>query len=244
MHSLGIVHGDTPLCALNKYDERNAGEYHCQYENSKRNAHPDIRRNVDRREDRRWNTGNDAHEDDERHAVSNSTLRYELAHPHDERGTRNEREHNNYAGERIRNLIGERDSIRRRLEEQKVSNRIDQTKAQREITRNLGDLLSACLAFLCPTSDRRDNTLHQLHDDRCSDVGHDAEREHREVRQSAACEQVKHAHGNAGLLIGGSELMEWDARYRHVGSKPVKSKDRERKQDLLAKLRHLECIND
>ena len=88
------------------------------------------------------------------------------------------------------------------------------------------------------------NALHQLHDDGCGDVGHDAQRKYREVRKRAAGEQVQHGHGHARILERVSELAERDARNRHVGTESIERKDAQREQDLLAQLGNLERVDD
>ena len=244
LHALGVVHRDTALCALHEDDRGDAHEHHGQDKHRNGDAHTGISGQVNRREDGRRHTADDAHEDDKRHAVADAALRDELAHPHDERGTGHQREHHQDIGEDLGHLGREHHAVLRGLEQQQVADGVDQAQGQRQVTRDLGDATPAGLAFLRPTAHRRDDALHQLHDDGCGDVGHDAQREYREVRKRAAGEQVQHGHGHARILERVSELVERDTRNRHVGTESIKRKDAQREQDLLAQLGNLERVDD
>ncbi len=81
-------------------------------------------------------------------SVADAALRDELAHPHDERSARHEREHDEDVGEDLRHLRGEHHAVLRRLEQQQVADGIDQTQTQRQVTRDLRDLATTRLAFL------------------------------------------------------------------------------------------------
>ena len=186
----------------------------------------------------------DAHEDDERHAVADAALGDKLAHPHDEGGTGDQGEHDDDVRERLGHLRGELHTVGRRLEQQQVAHRVDEAETQRQVAGHLGDLTTARIPLASPASHGGDNALHQLHDDGCGDVGHDAEREHREVRQRATGEQVEHGHSHARVLEGRGKLMEGNARHRHVGTEAVQRKNSQGEEDLLAQLRNLECVND
>ena len=244
LHALGIVHRDAALRTLHEDDRGNAGKHHKQGDHRNRDAHSGIGREVHRREDGARHARHDAHEDDERHAVADAALRDKLAHPHDERSARHEREHDEDVGEDLRHLRGEHHAVLRRLEQQQVADGIDQTQTQRQVTRDLRDLATTRLAFLSPAPDGGDDALHQLHDDRCRDVGHDAQRENREIRQRTAREQVEHGHGHARVLERVRELVERDAGHRHVRAETIQREDSQSEQDLLAQLRYLECIDD
>ena len=71
--------------------------------------------------------------------------------------------------------------------------RLQQGDTERHVARDLRDLALARLAFLGPRFDLRNDTLQQLHDDRGRDVGHDPEREHRELLERAAREETEKA---------------------------------------------------
>lgn len=246
LNAFGVVHRNATLSALDEYDERDAHDHHTYDERRDGYAHARGVGQVHRREDRRGNARHDAHEDDERHAVADAALRDELSHPHDERRARHEREDDDDARKPAGNGVAEDHAVGRRLEQQQVADRVDQAEAERKVTRDLRDLATARFAVLGPAADRRDDALHELHDDRRRDVGHDAEREHREVRKRTAGEQVEHRHGHA-VVLGRHErlreLAERDSRHGQVGAEAVQRQDGQREQDLLAKLRYFECVD-
>ena len=244
LHALGVVHGDATLRALHEDDRGDARQHHEDDECRDGNAHAQVRRQIHRREDGARHARHDAHEDDERHAVADAALRDELAHPHDERGARHEREHDDEVGEQLGNLRAEHHAVRRRLEQEQVAHRVDKAEAQRQVTRHLRDLLATRIALLRPAAHGGNDALHELHDDGGRDVGHDAQREHREVRQRAAREQVEHRHGHARILERIRELVERDARHRHVRAEAVQCEYSQREEDLLTQLRYLERIDD
>ena len=159
--------------------------------------HARVARKVHAAENSRGNARDDGHEDDERHAVANAALRDELAHPHDERGTCNEREDDDDVGENLGDLAREHHTVSGALEQEEVADSVNQAKAQRQETRDLGDLAATGFSLFRPATHSGNDALHQLHDDGCRDVRHDAQREHREVRQRAAREQVEHGHAHA-----------------------------------------------
>ena len=243
LHALGVVHRNAALSTLDEDDRRDAHQHHSQDEHRNGNAHTRVSGQVHRREDGRRHAGHNAHEDDERHAVANAALRDKLAHPHDERSTRHQREHDEHIGNNLGNLVSEHDAVLRRLEQQQITDGVDEAQGQRQVTRDLRDAATTGFALFRPAAHCGNNALHQLHDDGCGDVRHDAQREDREVRQSTTGEQVEHGHGHTGILERVCELMERDARYRHVGAETIKRKDAQRKQNLLAQLGNLKRVD-
>ena len=175
LDALGIVHRDAALSALDEDDRGDASENHDEDERRDSDAHSEISLQVHGREDSSGNAGHDAHEDDERHAVADTALGDKFAHPHDEGRAGNKREHHDDVGQDFGDLVGEDHAVCGGLEQQQVADSVDQAKAERQVTRDLGDLATTGLAFLRPTAHGGNHTLHQLHDDRCSDVRHDAE---------------------------------------------------------------------
>ena len=84
LNALCITNWDTTLSTLHEDNRRDAKQYHNQNKDGYRNAHTHICIQVDRREDSRRNRRDDRHEDDQRHAIANTMLSDELAHPHDQ----------------------------------------------------------------------------------------------------------------------------------------------------------------
>ena len=93
-------------------------------------------------------------------------------------------------------LAREHHTVGGALEQEEIADSVNQAKAQRQETRDLGDLAATGFSLFRPATHSGNNALHQLHDDGCRDVRHDAQREHREVRQRAAREQVEHGHAH------------------------------------------------
>ena len=180
----------------------------------------------------------------EGHAVTDTALSNQFAHPHDECGASDQAEYDDEAGQPMRNLGAEHDTVGGRLEQQKITDCIDQTQCKGKPTGGLGNLLAARFAFTRPTTNSRDNALHQLHDDGCGDVGHDAQRKDAEVRKGATREDVNHRHRSAAsILIGVCKLCEGNTGYRNVCTQTVQSKDGQRKQNLVTQLLNLECFD-
>ena len=83
---------------------------------------------------------------------------------------------------------------------------LEEPQQQRTVTRVLGDLATSRFALFAQCFKRRQHVRQHLHNDRCRDVGHDAERKNREARQGATGEHVEEPE-NAPLLII-EELLE------------------------------------
>ena len=245
LDALGVVDRDAALGALDEDDRRDGERHDGDDQDRDREAHAEVALGVDAARDRGRQARDDRREDDERHAVADAALGDELAHPHDERGADDQRDDDDQVGDDFGDLGREDDAIGAALEEEQVADGVDEAEAERHETRDLGDLATAGLAFLRPAAHTRDDALHELHDDRCRDVRHDAEREDREMRKRAAGEEVEPRHADAspaGERI--RELVEGDARHRHERAEAVQRQDGQGEQDLIAQIRHLECINE
>ncbi len=85
-------------------------------------------------------TGHDVGEDDERHAVADSALSDELAHPHDQHRTGGERAHDHDVEDDLRSAgTGEADAVA--AEQEQVADGVEQRERERQIARILGDLV-------------------------------------------------------------------------------------------------------
>ena len=167
----------------------------------------------------------------------------ELAHPHDQSSANYKSEHHQDVSDDLGNSGAENNTISLRLEEEKVTNSVDQAQTKRKVTRNLSDATPARFALFSPAAYGRDNTLHQLHNDRCSDVRHNTQCKYREVRQSTASEKVEHNHRDDTLLRKRiSKSLEWNARHRQVSAESVKHQDAKSEQDFIPELRYLERL--
>ena len=94
---------------------------------------------------------------------------------------------------------------------------------------------------------RRHHGLKHLKDDRARDVGHDAQREHRHVRQSATGEQVQQGHSTrshrgTGIREKARYPLEGDTGHGNVRTETVQHKHGDGENDLAAQLFDRECV--
>jgi hypothetical protein len=112
----------------------------------------------------------------------------------------------------------------------------------REVARVLGQLVLTRLAFLLQLLEPRDDHGEQLDDDARRDVGHDAQREHRELEQRSAGEQVDQgvdacvgtAFDLSNALL---DVRVGNARSRDACPDAVDREDPEGEEDLLPQVR-------
>ena len=154
----------------------------------------------------RRQTGDDAGEDDERDAVADAALRDLLAEPHQEQRAADQRDDRGNAEEPARIDDHGAGGALRAFEADGDAVGLEGGEHHRQVARVLVDLLAALLAFLFQGFELRRHRAHQLHDDRCRDVGHDVEREDRHALDGTAREHVEHAE-DAGR-IGVERLRE------------------------------------
>jgi hypothetical protein len=235
-HALGILNRDTALSALHRHDR-------CDDEQGDDDEHQGEETTLegDRRDDRLRKAGDDAREDEQGHAVADTPLCDELAHPHDEGRTCDQRDHDDTVGEprRWHALTGRQ----RTAEHREKPERLQKRDAERHVPRDLGDLALTRLAFLLPLLDLRDHALEKLHDDRGGDVGHDAQREHGELLKRSAREQTQKAEGG----VVGNELLDRvqvDARHGNVSAQAVQGDHGQREDDLATQLRNSKRVGD
>ena len=130
------------------------------------------------------------------------------------------------------------------LEQEDVADRLHRRETDGEPARVLGDLLLPLLPSFGQSLELGDDHGEQLHDDRCRDVRHDAEREEGHARQRAAREQVKETDDpGAPLLEELAEGLEVDAGYRHVRAEAIDRHHRRREEELRAKVRDLPGVD-
>ena len=112
----------------------------------------------------------DVGEDDKAHAVADTTLSDELAHPHDEHSAGDKGAHDHDI-ENDLGSIGAVEADTEALEQEQITDRVQNRKSKREITRILGDLGLTDLALTSKLVQRRHHGLKHLKDDRARDVG-------------------------------------------------------------------------
>jgi hypothetical protein len=105
----------------------------------------------------------------------------------------------------------------------------------------LGDLGLAALALLAQRLQPRDHLDQQLQDDARGDVGHDAEREHGQLQQRPAAQQVDQLEQAAarvrGLVEADVDVVLGDAGDRQRRAQPEHGDDKDREQQFPAQVR-------
>ena len=200
-----VVHRDAPLAA---FDEDHEG----RHENHDRD-HEDRRQGRDGARAHKLEEsarsvrepGHDAGEDDDRNAVAETAFRDLLTEPHQEHRAG----HETHGAREAEHQAGHQNETSLTFQSHCNADRLEEPQKQRAVARVLSDLATAGLAFLTQRLKTRQHIRQHLHDDRCRDVGHDAESEHREARQRATGEHVEQPENAALLLI--EELTQ------HVG---------------------------
>src|SRR6185295_5339192 len=199
---------------------------------------------VDGRADRRHQAHHDAGEDDQRDAVADAALADLLAQPHDEGGAGGQRDHRQGAEGPARRRHQRRAARRRHaLEPDGDAGALDDRNDDRAVAGPLGDLAPAELAFLGELFQVRPYHRQQLQDDRGGDVGHDAQREHRDLLQAAAGEGIDEPEEALRLRLHELQQRLWiDARTRDVAADAVDRQQAEGEEDPLAQVRDGEDV--
>ena len=130
------------------------------------------------------------------------------------------------------------------VEQVRQAERLHQRDGDRQVAGPLRDLALTDRALLLPLLELRDHHREDLHDDRAGDVRHDPEREHGELRERAAGEELEEAEHAAllGLLL---QLLDADrgrcpapGRATRTGRGPASGGE----QDLVPEVRNLEHV--
>ena len=178
-------------------------------------------------------TGHNTGEDDDRDTVAQTAFGDLFTEPHQEHRTR----HQAHGAGKAEHHAGIDDKPGLRFQSDCDADRLEEAQRQRAVARVLGDLASAGLAFLSQCFKLRQHVRQHLHDNRCRNVGHDAEREHREARQSATGEHVEQPEDAALLLI--EELAQHvgiDTGNRHVSADTVNDKSEQQEDQAALKV--------
>src|SRR5690606_15348475 len=189
-HPLGVLDGDAPLRLLDEHDtghDRQADDQHHREDEAALGLEdaPELGR-----EDR-----HDLREDQQRHAVADAPVGDQLAQPHDDRRAgyhddhhRDDREETRVVEDVVRagHALEQLPGARHRHD----AGRLEDRQPDRQVTGVLGDLRGPGLALLLQGLQPGDHHREQLEDDARRDVGHDAQREDRQLQQRTAAEQV------------------------------------------------------
>jgi hypothetical protein len=195
--ALGVIDQNLALTALDEDDEGSDDDDEGADDQRSQRVHRTGAHQLEQAADRARQAGRDAGENDDRDAVAEAAFGNLLTEPHQEHGAGNERGHSRQAEHEARVV----DQPGLRFEGDSDTDPLEDREPEGSVARVLGDLPAAGLAFLLQGLELRAGDAHQLHDDRCRDVRHDAQREDREARQGAAREHVEHAQDTALLRI-------------------------------------------
>ncbi len=121
------------------------------------------------------------------------------------------------------------------MEEEREPGGLEEGEGNGEVTGPLGDDLAPRLPLVLERLEPRDHHGEELHDDRRRDVRHDPEREHRQLLERPAGEEVEDPDEPAlGRLVGKLlHPVEVDAGHRDRSPQPVDTEDEEGEEDLV-----------
>ena len=215
--TLGIVNGDPPLTTLDEDHERNDGNGDQPDGQQRDDVDITLPSRLEGLAQRSRQTGNDTGEDQHGDTVTDTTLSDLLAQPHHEHRTRHE------GGDRHEveaEIVAERDTLPRQTD--RHADRLDDRQHQRTVTRVLADLTAPGLAFLLQLLQRRTDSGHELHDDRCRNVRHDPQRKDAHPLQCAAGEHVEQAKDGPFVLTEQlGQPVGVDPRHRDVRANTI-----------------------
>ena len=203
--TFGVLHHDAPVRAFDEDDRGDDGDHHHQQEQDAEDADRSGVHLIERLDDAAREPDNDAREDQQRHAVADAAFGDLLAEPHDEDGAGRQRQHAEQT-EAPPRVVDERQAARTNLrialEEDGDAQRLDDRQHAGQVAGVLRDLAAAQLPLTRQPLEVRPDDRQQLQDDRRADVGHDAQREDRHLRQVPAGEHVVEAEHRVLLRVG------------------------------------------
>ena len=241
-HALGVLDGDPALGVRDEHDEHNDQQH---AENQQDRGVPLDRAGGQRgneRADERRDTGNDTCEQDHRDAVADAELIDLLAHPHQE-GRAGHEGHDDDEACKEASLV-EQVVV---LEHHIVGKAHQKSKADRGVAGDALDLLLAFLAALLgKTLKGRDGDGKKLDDNGCVDIRLDTDGEDRRLRERRTGHRVVQTQNRTGQLLRevGRELCYVDVGNGNAGAQTVDQKDKQRKEDLFAKLGDLPRVTE
>jgi hypothetical protein len=184
----------------------------------------------------------DRGEDQQRHAVADALLGHQLAEPHDEAGPRrhgddhDQDRHEVVVGDEVL-LAGGTEETAGRAGDGDERRRLQDGETDGQVPRVLRELAGPGLALLLEGLEPRDHHRQQLDDDARRDVRHDPQREHRQLQQRTAAEQVDELV--EPVLVGVLDLVDAgphgpvvDTGRRNERPEPEQRHDRQREQQL------------
>ena len=194
--------------------------------------------------------GDDLAEDQDRHAVADAAVGDELAEPHDDGRAGGHGDDHRQEG---RGAVAVQQVERAARSEQVAragegddAGRLQEREAEREVAGVLGDLGLPRLALLLQRLESWDDHDEQLEDDARGDVGHDPQREDRQLEQRTAGEQVDELEEPAVLDVVDARLdvRDIDTRGRHLRAEPEDHDDQQDEQQLAPQVRRAESVGE
>jgi hypothetical protein len=221
---LGVGDGNPPLALV---DENDGGDDHDGQE--REDDHGEHVAVLPERLHGLWRPGEDRSRNDQRDAVAEPPLAYELTEPHGEHHARGEGNDGDEDLDRARPR--QRPAALRRAEEEDHRDGLEKREREREVAGVLRDLLLPRLAFFGELLQTRDGDRHELHHDCRRYVRHDPQREHREVVESPTRERPEQARYGVGALKTAAQHRRVDTGQGDVGPQAVRRQHGEREQE-------------
>src|ERR1700722_4726656 len=246
--ALRILYRDAALAAFDVDDEGNdrahASDQREKYEGSERAPCLRLRFFV-KVENRARQTDDDADENDQRHTVANAAFGDLFAEPHDEGGASGQRE-NGHQDEANAGIENQRlTAVARALQRGGDRGGLNDAEDDGEVARVLRDLAAAELAFFLELFEVWEPHGHQLENDGCRDVRHDAERENRDAAEVAAAEQIEDPEERAGALL--EEHLDdapVDAGSRNLRTDAIHRQEGQREENAVPQIRDAEHVSE
>src|SRR3954452_22724903 len=242
-HPAGVLHR---YSALRLFDEDDRGDDDQADRDHDREDPPPL--GLAHGPQRAGEPGHDLGEDQDRHAVADTAVGYQLPEPHDRRGARGHRDH--HGQERLGPVVVEQRLVASleqvaRAGQRHDAGRLEHGQAEGQVTGVLGDLGLAGLTFLLQRFEPWDHHDEQLQDDAGGDVGHDAQREDGQLEQGPAGEDVDQVvdAAVAGTTDAVLDVGHVHARGRDLGADPEDHDDPQDEQQLLAQVRRAERVD-
>ena len=233
-----VLDRDAALRTLAEHDEADERHHECQQHDGADQRELVGAHLLEERAECTRQAHDDAREDHQRDPVADAALGDLLAEPHDEGGARGERHRHHDAEAPAGNGHGALTELAV-LERDREERALEQRDHHRRVAGPLRDLAAALIAFLLELLQRRDHDRQQLENDRGADVGHDAQREDRELLERAAREQIEEAEHRARHLVEEAlDHLGIDPRRGDVRTEPIHGEHPEREQDASLQFGH------
>ena len=211
--TLGVVHQNAALATFDEHNECGDDNDDGNDNNCGQRVHGTGTDQFQNATQRAGQACCDTGEDDDRDAIAQTTFGDLLTHPHEEHSASDEG-NNGFQTETHTRIQHQTRLCFKSNGDTKGLEECQNNGAVAGVLRNL--VLSSLTLFL-QRLERRTCNGHQLHDDRCRDVRHDAQCKHGKARQGTTGEHVEHAENAVFLTrkqIGQHRRV--DSRYGNV----------------------------